>query len=210
MTRTEGEHELVLGNKQLLSAFFVVVVLLGVFFTMGYFVGKNTATSGYNAGPASSSGGQRPDAAGKPIDTSSSAPTPAPDSTTPATSDTTASSSPGPAPDNPSSAPAAPPINAKPETHSEPLTSAANSDPSRGEMAQPTAEQKYLQVSAVRRPDADNMVKVLKERGFPALLGESSKQGLYRVLVGPFRTNTELAHAKSELKSKGFDSIVAR
>ena len=37
------EFELVLGNKQLLSVFFIVVVLLGVFFTMGYIVGRNTA-----------------------------------------------------------------------------------------------------------------------------------------------------------------------
>jgi len=77
-------------------------------------------------------------------------------------------------------------------------------------MAQPTSEEKYLQVAAVRRPDADNMVRVLRERGFPALLGESSKQGLFRVLVGPFKTTTELGHTKSDLKAKGFDSIVAK
>ena len=62
----------------------------------------------------------------------------------------------------------------------------------------------------MRRPDADNMVKVLRERGFPAILGESSKQGLYRVLVGPFKTNGELGRTKTELKSKGFESIVAK
>src|SRR3954470_19281838 len=38
-----SEFELVLGNKQLLSVFFIVVVLLGVFFTMGYIVGRNSA-----------------------------------------------------------------------------------------------------------------------------------------------------------------------
>src|ERR671930_175914 len=43
MARSEdGEFELILGNKQLLSVFFIVVVLLGVFFTMGYIVGKNS------------------------------------------------------------------------------------------------------------------------------------------------------------------------
>jgi cell division septation protein DedD len=210
MTRTEGEHELVLGNKQLLSAFFVVVVLLGVFFTMGYFVGKNTATAGFNTGQAAVSGGQRPDAAGKPIDAAPSTPSPAPDTTTPA-SDPSTGSSPGPVPDSPSAPPpSAPPIDAKPEPRTATPVPAPASDQPQTEMAQPTSEQKYLQVSAVRRPDADNMVKVLKERGFPALLGESSKQGLYRVLVGPFKTNTELAHAKADLKAKGFDSIVAR
>ena len=36
----DGEFELILGNRQLLSVFFIVVVLLGVFFTMGYIVGR--------------------------------------------------------------------------------------------------------------------------------------------------------------------------
>ena len=38
----EGEFELILGNKQLLSVFFIVIILLGVFFTMGYIVGRNS------------------------------------------------------------------------------------------------------------------------------------------------------------------------
>ena len=43
MSKTEGEYELVLGNRQLLSAFFIIVILFGVFFTMGYVVGRNSA-----------------------------------------------------------------------------------------------------------------------------------------------------------------------
>jgi len=43
MSKTDGEYELVLGNRQLLSAFFIVVILFGVFFTMGYVVGRNSA-----------------------------------------------------------------------------------------------------------------------------------------------------------------------
>src|SRR3954453_14451763 len=41
-TNEDGEFELVLGNKQLLSVFFIVIILLGVFFTMGYLVGRNS------------------------------------------------------------------------------------------------------------------------------------------------------------------------
>ena len=37
--REEEEFELALGNKQLLSLFFLVVVLFGVFFSFGYTVG---------------------------------------------------------------------------------------------------------------------------------------------------------------------------
>ena len=43
MSKTDGEYELVLGNRQLLSAFFIIVILFGVFFTMGYVVGRNSA-----------------------------------------------------------------------------------------------------------------------------------------------------------------------
>src|SRR5882757_2060100 len=42
----DGEFELILGNRQLLSVFFVIVILLGVFFTMGYIVGRNSAPAG--------------------------------------------------------------------------------------------------------------------------------------------------------------------
>ena len=38
----DGEFELILANRQLLSVFFIVVILLGVFFTMGYIVGRNS------------------------------------------------------------------------------------------------------------------------------------------------------------------------
>ncbi len=42
----DGEFELILGNRQLLSVFFIVVILLGVFFTMGYIVGRNSGPMG--------------------------------------------------------------------------------------------------------------------------------------------------------------------
>src|SRR5579883_1143064 len=61
----DGEFELILGNRQLLSVFFIVVVLLGVFFTMGYIVGRNSA-------PPSKE--QRPMV----VDTAAPAPTPIP------------------------------------------------------------------------------------------------------------------------------------
>ena len=44
MGRNEyGEFELVLGNRQLVSVFLIVVILLGVFFSMGYIVGRNSS-----------------------------------------------------------------------------------------------------------------------------------------------------------------------
>lgn len=67
----------------------------------------------------------------------------------------------------------------------------------------------YLQVSAVKRPAADSIVKTLKDKGFPALLSESSKPGLFRVLVGPYSDTPGLSKAKSDLKAMGFDAVIA-
>ena len=57
MARNEdGEFELVLGNRQLLSGFFIVVVLLGVVFSMGYIVGKNWRDVGVSGGGGETGG----------------------------------------------------------------------------------------------------------------------------------------------------------
>ena len=42
MSQSGGEKELIIGNKQLISLFFVVVALCGVFFAMGYMVRGNS------------------------------------------------------------------------------------------------------------------------------------------------------------------------
>ncbi|MGH9661949.1 MAG: hypothetical protein ACRD96_25605, partial [Bryobacteraceae bacterium] len=39
----EGEYERVLGTRELLSVFFIVVILFGVFFTLGYIVGRHSS-----------------------------------------------------------------------------------------------------------------------------------------------------------------------
>ena len=44
-----GEFELVVGNRQLLSGFFIVVLLLAVVFAMGYVVGQNSPRSAKTA-----------------------------------------------------------------------------------------------------------------------------------------------------------------
>src|SRR5437899_12866249 len=64
MSKTDGEYELVLGNRQLLSAFFIIVILFGVFFTMGYVVGRNSAPASAASLPSTTvAGNPRPEAA---------------------------------------------------------------------------------------------------------------------------------------------------
>ena len=195
MTKTnDGEQELVIGNKQLLGIFFVVVVLLSIFFTMGYIIGRNTANAGAaQTAAAPSPASSRPDA---PVERSApstdsmsqetsppvSQPAPQPRVVEPPRQ--TAQQAPAPAPPQPEAQPAA--VKAAPE----------------GDL--------YLQVAAIPRADAETERKVLRERGFPTLIGESSKPGLFRVLVGPFKDLGSLHISKDELKKAGFESFVVK
>src|SRR5436190_23807245 len=59
-----GEFELIVGNRQLLSGFFIVVLLFAVAFAMGYVVGQNSPRSAKvateTAATAPPSGDSRP------------------------------------------------------------------------------------------------------------------------------------------------------
>jgi len=205
MTRTEQDQEYVLGTKQLLSAFFVVVALLGVFFTAGYIIGRNT---GPKAGSSDASSNASPgtQAAER---TASRGSEPVPE---PPVSQITEPVATATAPvTKPKAAEPVQNLDTKPtdkppaETNAKPtpeMVSAVTSQVGAGHM--------YLQLMAVKRPVADNMVKLLKGRGYPALLGESSKPELFRVLVGPFTDMASLAKTKSGLKAAGFESVIAK
>ncbi len=99
----DGEFELILGNRQLLSVFFIVVVLLGVFFTIGYIVGRNSA-------PIMAADAESSHKDAKPMVVDSAASTPTPVAETPAaTPEPKPVESPKPEPPKPS--PASAPAN---------------------------------------------------------------------------------------------------
>src|SRR5438445_6054043 len=105
-----GEFELVLGNRQLLSGFAVVAILFGVFFAMGYIVGRNSTPSARLSAEAQA--GQPPAAPPEPARTQNPpAAAPAPDSSAanPAQAQAPAEAAPPPA-----TQPARPPEAAKP------------------------------------------------------------------------------------------------
>lgn len=206
MTQTDGERELVLGNKQLISLFFVVVALCGVFFAMGYMMGRNTAKPAIasleaNAAPsapaASTSVSPVPQSqdAEPPGETPDGPP---PDTQSPAAADSTAITPTAPTTSAAASNPAAS-LNPATSTTAAIQTRAAQDTP-----VTPDAGAIWLQVTALRRADADNLVKTLREQKFPTVLANSSKPDLFRVLVGPYHQMTDVADAKAHLKALGF------
>ena len=186
MTRTDNEQELVLGNKQLLSAFFVVVALLGVFFTAGYIVGRNTGATASKEASKDASANASP--APEP------APRVAPEPAEPAHTEPVAAAPPEP----------------KPVRTSRPAEAATETASTDAAVVQSVPGHQYLQVMAVKRPEADKMVSLLRKRGLPALVGESSKPELFRVLVGPFSDTASLAKSKTTLKDLGFESVISK
>ena len=210
MTQTENEKELILGNKQLITLFFLVVAMCGAFFAFGYIIGRNGAktTLAANAvsaetpaaaatspAPAADTAGATPPGDAAPTPDASPAGTetqPAHDVPS-ATTPFSAQAPPPAAAAAPAVPAASPPVSARaaaPVPASEPLT------------LDPGAT--YLQVTALRKTDADNLVKTLRELNFPALTAESSKSDLFRVLVGPYRQMSQVADAKARLKTLGF------
>jgi len=55
-----------------------------------------------------------------------------------------------------------------------------------------------------QRSDADNLMRTLREKELPAVVSQNTKDGLFRVLVGPYRQTVQVAEAKEKLKTLGF------
>lgn len=211
----DGEFELILGNRQLLSVFFIVVILLGVFFTMGYIVGRNSTPLGGTEIASSRKGEAKPlvvespahDAASSPAASPSSAP---PSATAPQVAETPKAPEPPPKPE-PSRAETAKANKAsesKPEAKSrEPEKPAAAPPSSNG--AQPGNGETYLQLAATSQREADILVDVLRKKGFKSRTAEiPEKAGTYRVLVGPLDP-ADINRMRADLQGAGFPGNVA-
>ena len=190
-----GEFELVVGDKQLLSGFFIGVLLLAVVFAMGYVLGRGTPKSAsvgepaavpQNAAaesrPASVPSAQRPSTpdanppvmdAGRPDDTAAAEQTPQP---------TTVPAKEVSAPEPPAPVTKAP---------------AAAAEPPAGS---------YWQVHAGSQTSADAMAQTLKNQGFPVIT-RPGRENLTVVWVGPYPDKSSLSKAKKQLEEAGMTNL---
>lgn len=229
MPRNEdGEMELVLGNKQLLSVLFILVVLLGVFFTMGYIVGRNNPSEDKIRLAAAK---QQLVSANKPppvtVDPSSGTVTTKPN---PATEK--------PAPAEPVTVEPAkkqaekkeePPKKEETKKEPEKKKETAKKEPEKkkeaprkpepvaapvesagGLFQQSPAAGQYLQVAAIDRPGATGMAEAYRKQGFPALITPSSSPTLFRVVIGPLKNAEAVADTKGKLKKIGVEGAILR
>lgn len=184
LRKNESDREILLENRQLLGIFFAVVVLLGVAFTGGYVVGKGSAAKK-----------QQPRAV-----PAEAAHTAAPIGET-------------------HSIPASPSTGQKseaqgltrrlaPEAHTE--AKQAREQDSVEDLT-PRPGQRFLQVAAVSRDEADTVADVLRKKGFEAhAVQKPGKPDIYRVLIGPIRSAGELSKTRDALRRTGFTQVFTR
>jgi len=205
-----GEFELVVGNRQLLSGFFIVILLLAVTFAMGYVVGQYSPRTGKaqaDAGraPAGGMAENRP----QPV-----SPVPAAITPTAAPSGQQAGGGTGTAPAEsttatvPASTAAGGGANPAPAASPAPASSASQAPTGPVTDLPPGS---YWQVMAVGPADAEVVVRTLKDMGLPALMSPApsspNRGSLMRVLVGPYNDTETMGGAKSQLENAGFHPI---
>jgi cell division protein FtsN len=211
----EGEFILELGHRQLLSVFFIVVILLGVSFTMGYIVGRNSApvvSAVPPSGPVTSAVSQPPAANEPPLSpgqmqVNQVEPIAQPSGTMPA-------QAPAPAAEPPAAAPVAArpqpavPAAAVPTRPSAPEANHRKTTQLHGEAL---PGRTYLQVAAVKKVDAEMIVGILRKKGFEqAVVAPGPNESLFRVLVGPLKDAADLSKTKMDLEAAGFKPMARK
>jgi DedD protein len=207
----------ILESRHLVGLFLGVVLLCGVFFTLGYVMGRNQYEGAVHAEEARDDGDVPVRPAAKPKPAAEAPPTPA---SNPGTNnewdfytkrdndhlepDAKLTKSAPPAPDADSSetpAPAAPaPV---------PVSSKAAGAP--GNFAPPRLGRNsiVLQISATRhKGDAFAMADAIQQKHFPCFVVAPAGDTFYRVQVGPYHDEKSAEAARSALERAGFKAII--
>ena len=207
----------VLESRHLIVLFLGIVLLCGVFFTLGYVIGHNQYDGAVHAAEA-------PEASAPIIHKASKA----------AASDSTSATTPGPAnsewdfysknasnhlePAEKPVSPAVPtvaPANKETSAPSAPpvVTETARAIPvsSRFQPPRMLKGSVVLQVAAVtHQSDAVAMADALQRKKFSAFVVAPSGDNFYRVQVGPYRDERNAQSAQKALERAGFKSIIKR
>jgi cell division septation protein DedD len=180
-----GEFELLVGNGQIISGFFIMALLLAVFFAMGFIV----ARAKYQQEPAAAS----TIASTAPVETRGPAAAPA---NPPASPPEAAAKRPADSDPKPLTQAAQ---DAKPEKAAEPPPA----QPVPAEAVQGT----YWQVSATGNQDAARALQeTIKDMGLPVTLSQGPNK-LTHVLVGPYSDKDTMAKVKMQLENAGLSPV---
>jgi DedD protein len=191
------DTEITLGTGKLLGIFFALAIVCGLFFTMGYMLGKNTSAGAHTeiVGSVPSSNTASKPAAGN--------------KATQATAQTCP-------PDNPNCA-----ATSAPSGSSDANTGSDNSAASSASAGKPADQANaqtssggaagsfIVQVAAVsKQEDAELLKTSLQKRNYPVFIANNAGDPLFHVQVGPFTDRKDAEAMKTKLAGDGYMAIV--
>jgi DedD protein len=217
------DTEVTLGTGKLLGFFFGMVIICGIFFSLGYLVGKGSSQAGAPVmtdsavnSNISSTGGAKP-AAGHSASTDATAKSCAEGDTT-CTPGSTGSESAAitatpAAADNStkdSASDAARGEESAARSTDKPAASAKNVAPELNSAPQ-SLTGIMVQVAAVtKQEDADALVKALRKKEYPVFVVAQADNKLFHVQVGPFAQQKDAEAMRAKLAGDGYNAILKK
>jgi cell division septation protein DedD len=217
--RRARDTELTLSSSTLLAIFFGMVLLCGLFFGLGFAVGRYGPGEASAAGQQAAAGAQPANLAAsskaKPSATAPITPVPAPasDPRRAIVSMPVTSSNPQASNSQYAAEPSAP-ANTYSQSQVKPALPPAAIQPQpvqtqRVEPALPPGVQLMVQIAAVSHPeDADVLVGALRKRGYPVTVRRQPSDTLMHVEIGPFATRNDANSMRQKLLNDGYNAIV--
>jgi len=218
-----GAGERVLESKHVIGLFLLMLLFSGVFFTLGYVMGRNQYDGQVRAA-SSNSRASEPDVSPKPETAPKQTPEapPTASESDPATANNNSdwefygSNKPAkrephlePVPNAPASSPASKTVNAKARV--QPATPApATARTSKATTSAPLIPNGalILQVAALtKQDDALSIASSLQKKRYAAYVQTPQKDKFYRVQVGPFKDKKTADLVKKGLESEGFKAF---
>lgn len=195
------DTEITLSTGKLLGIFFALAIVCGVFFTMGYLLGKSTSAGGRTeivASVPSGSAAGKPNAGNKTPETTTQVCPPGSPNCGASASSPSDTSSAGKTADQ--QTPAPPSGNKSADQSATP----AGTDVKNG------ANSSFMvQVAAVsKQEDAEILVTALRKKQYPVFIANSAGDPLFHVQVGPFSEKKDAEAMRTRLSGDGYNAIV--
>jgi DedD protein len=195
------DTEITLSTGKLLGIFFALAIVCGVFFTMGYLLGKSTSAGGRTeivATVPSSNAAGKPYAGNKtPEGVAQTCATGSANCTPTATTDTSSSAK---ASDQ---QPAAQP------SSSSKASDQTASQSSGADVKSGAGSSFMVQVAAVsKQEDAEILVTALRKKQYPVFIANAAGDPLFHVQVGPFTDKKDAEAMRTRLSGDGYNAIV--
>ena len=195
------DREITLSTAKLLGMFFALAIVCGVFFTMGYLLGKSTTVGGHTeivgAVPTGGSSAGKPSAANKTPETITQTCPPGSSDCAPAAAGADSGSA-GKTADQQSAS-----------QSSSGSKATDQSSPAGSEVKTGAGGSFMVQVAAVsKQEDADILRTALQKKQYPAFISSAAGDPLFHVQVGPFSDKKDADAMRNRLAADGYNPIV--